>query len=199
MSDLDAFAAHLRHELRTPINAILGYSQLLLEEEDGSRFSAPERHELERVADAGRQLLRVVSEVPEPIDLPAHVPEYLARLRHEMRLPLTTARNHVETLLDGHHDGAPGEDLRRIQSALTCLAALVDTAQHPAGGPGGADSGEPLAACIDTGAAERALEAGAKQETTAGTILVIDDEEANRALLARRLTRHGHVVDRKST
>ena len=32
MSDIDAFVVHMRHELRTPVNAIVGYSQLLLEE-----------------------------------------------------------------------------------------------------------------------------------------------------------------------
>jgi signal transduction histidine kinase len=32
MSLIEAFVVHMRHELRTPVNAILGYSQLLLEE-----------------------------------------------------------------------------------------------------------------------------------------------------------------------
>ena len=29
MAEIDAFVVHMRHELRTPINAIVGYSQLL--------------------------------------------------------------------------------------------------------------------------------------------------------------------------
>ena len=181
MADLDAFAAHFRHELRTPINAILGYSQLLLEE-DGAPFSATERQDLERVADAGRQILRVVNDLTEPIDgSTPDVPWYLARLRDAVQLPLTTARGDVETLLDRHRDGTAGDDLRRIQSALQCLADLVVT-------------GEPFVGCAEPVAAADAGEVGVDEATNAGSILVIDDEEANRALLIRRLSRHGHSV-----
>ena len=35
MSVIEAFLVDMRHELRTPVNAILGYSQLLLEEHGG--------------------------------------------------------------------------------------------------------------------------------------------------------------------
>ena len=48
MSDVDAFVVHMRHELRAPINAIVGYSQVLLEEEDGASLSASDRRDLER-------------------------------------------------------------------------------------------------------------------------------------------------------
>ena len=36
MSSIEAFVGHIRHELRTPVNAILGYGQLLLEEDGAS-------------------------------------------------------------------------------------------------------------------------------------------------------------------
>ena len=71
MSDVDAFVVHMRHELRTPINAIVGYSQLLLEEEDGASLSAAERRDLERVADSGKQLLRIITDVLDPVGLAA--------------------------------------------------------------------------------------------------------------------------------
>src|SRR5262245_58422714 len=103
MADTDAFVVHMRHELRTPINAIVGYSQLLLEEEDGASLSADERRDLERVADSGKQLLRIITEVLDPVELAAaDISEYAVRLRHAMRTPLTSIQGYVELLLEEH-------------------------------------------------------------------------------------------------
>ena len=77
MSVIDAFVGHLRHELRTPVNAIIGYGQLLLEEH-GSSLSADARSDLERVTEAGQQMLRVVVEALDPVD--DHVRRALAAL-----------------------------------------------------------------------------------------------------------------------
>jgi CheY-like chemotaxis protein len=169
MSNAESVAAHLRHELRTPINAILGYSQLLLEEADEAGFSETERDSLTHVAEAGRQLLRIVNDGLEP-----------ARLKTDVRSPLTLAIAHVSTLLEGRRDGAPGDDLRRIQSALVYFGEFIEAIEHL---PSTAPVAEPdeLAAHFDG-------------EILSGTVLVIDDEEANRALLTRRLTRQGHQV-----
>ena len=68
MSSIEAFVGHIRHELRTPVNAILGYSQLLLEEDDAS-LTVEERRDLERVTEAGHQLLRIVVEALDPAEL----------------------------------------------------------------------------------------------------------------------------------
>ena len=85
MSVIETFVIEMQHELRTPVNAILGYSQLLLEEHDDS-LTAEACHDLERMIEAGHQLLRIVSEsldVAEPggddIALCA------ARMRHASR------------------------------------------------------------------------------------------------------------------
>jgi CheY-like chemotaxis protein len=169
MPNADSVAAHLRHELRTPINAILGYSQLLLEEADEAGFSETERDSLAHVAEAGRQLLRIVNDGLEP-----------ARLKTDVRPPLTLATAHVSTLLEGRRDGAPGDDLRRILTALVYFGEFVEGIDRL---PSTAPVAEPD---------ERA--AHSDVETLSGTVLVIDDEEANRALLTRRLTRHGHQV-----
>ena len=199
MSDVDSFAARLRHELRTPINAILGYSELLLEEEDRGGVGAAERHDLQRVADAGRQLLRLVNGVFESLDIPADdVGAQLARLRRDMAQPLRTAQAHVATLLEAH-PGAPGadatgDDLGRIHAALLCLAELVDTAASMPPESFGTWSCAPLSTADNGNVTPDNVAAATDGETGTGTILVIDDEEANRALLTKRLARQGHVV-----
>src|SRR5688572_7295378 len=123
MSIPDDVSTRLRHDLRTPINAILGYSQLLLEEADGARFSEAERDDLKRVTDAGRQLLRIVSDVLGEADAAApDAAARLPRLRDAMRLPLATTLRQVEGLLEGRRDAGTGSDLRRIQAALRYLS-----------------------------------------------------------------------------
>src|SRR5687768_16605678 len=186
MATPDDVAARLRHDLRTPINAILGYSQLLFEEADDARFSEAERDELKRVTDGGRQLLRLVSDELGEGDAALHdVAAHLLRLRDGMRLPLATTMRQVEGLLEGRRDAGAGGDLRRIQAALRYLGELVE---------GGGVSGEPPLVYAGASAAADSLERPPAGETPAGTILVIDDEEPNRALLTRRLTRQGHEV-----
>ena len=195
MSEVDAFVVHIRQELRTPINAILGYSQLLLEEAGESAFDGSERRDLERVADAGRHLLRIVSDVLEPLDVGAiNVPRHIAELRHAVRTPLTTAQGYVEMLLERHEHGAAGDDLRRIQSASRRFAELIDTVEQAYRVRVGAPSGAPMTASAEATRAANALSGGVETMTGGGTILVIDDEEANRTLLARRLTAQGHTV-----
>ncbi len=57
------FLANMSHELRTPLNAIIGYSEMLLEEiEDGTGPTAFAT-DLERIRDAGHNLLGLISDV----------------------------------------------------------------------------------------------------------------------------------------
>jgi DNA-binding response OmpR family regulator len=196
MSHADDVAARLRHELRTPINAILGYGQLLLEETDDATFGATERVELTQVVDAGRQLLRIVSDVLEPIGATMHgASGQLDQLREAMRLPLASALGHVQALVAGARDSAHADDLRRIQLALRRLDELVDPEEHITfTARGDAESGESTTIPGDDGAEAGTLAIDISSGTISGTILVIDDEEANRSLLERRLMRQGHRV-----
>ena len=60
-----AFLANLRHELRTPINGIIGYSEMLLEDADtkGYEECIPD---LQKVLTGGRELLALVNEILDP-------------------------------------------------------------------------------------------------------------------------------------
>jgi DNA-binding response OmpR family regulator len=195
MSDVDAFVVHMRHELRTPINAIVGYSQLLLEEEDGASLSPAERRDLERVADAGKQLLRIISEVLDPLELAGgDISEYAVRLRHAMRTPLTSVQGYVELLLEDHGNSPVGDDLRRIHVASARLAELIDTIEHIYRVRVGAPHKGPLPASVDATRAAAALDDNQDVVFRGGSILVIDDDEANRTLLSRRLVHQGHSV-----
>jgi len=58
----EATAATLRHELRTPLNSIVGFADLLLSGADGP-LTDPQREDVAVIAQAGRNLLRMVDDV----------------------------------------------------------------------------------------------------------------------------------------
>jgi signal transduction histidine kinase len=56
------FLANMSHEFRTPLNAILGYTSLLLDGVSGA-LTAGQRKSLERISSNGRHLVGIISEI----------------------------------------------------------------------------------------------------------------------------------------
>jgi signal transduction histidine kinase len=57
------FLAKMSHQLRTPLNAVIGFSEILLEEVDFRDNSERKRSDLERINAAGKHLLSLVTDV----------------------------------------------------------------------------------------------------------------------------------------
>jgi adenylate cyclase len=170
-------AAQLRHELRTPLNHIIGYTELLLEElADGSTPAVAEGLATLR-ADA-RQLLALLNDV---LARGQTGPPDLAAARGALGPPLERIHSAGEALhRRATESGASAllQDLDRIRTATARLDALL----RPDGPPARAVAG-PGTAAAPSQAAERH-----------DVILVVDDNEDNRDMLARRLRRQGHEV-----
>jgi signal transduction histidine kinase len=56
------FLANMSHEFRTPLNAILGYTHMLLQGVSGE-LPAPVRRQLQRIDSNGRHLLTIINEI----------------------------------------------------------------------------------------------------------------------------------------
>ena len=195
MSVIEAFVIDMRHELRTPVNAILGYSQLLLEEHDDS-LTAEACHDLERMIEAGHQLLRIVSESLDVVGPGGDdIALCAARMRHSLHAPLTSVQGLAYLLLEEHRDTPIGEDLRRIDAAAVQLAKVSDSLEEAYRVCLGAarDGSLPVPSMAPLAPASPE-EPGDRSGARRGSILVIDDEEINRDLLTRRLSHHGHLV-----
>jgi adenylate cyclase len=172
-------AAQLRHELRTPLNHIIGYTELLLEElADGGK---PELAAgLTVLRTDARQLLTLLNEV---LARGQAGPPELAAARDALRSPLERIRAASEALHRlASETGAVAllSDLDRIGTAADRLDELLRD--------GGTTSGR------DTRyRAGESVAAGQPAERR-DAILVADDNEDNRDLLARRLRRQGYEV-----
>lgn len=197
----------LRHELRTPINHIVGYSELWLEQvEDSVR---PETlDDLRRIHAAGRELLRVVNEFLAPASIEVGNVE-LARLRDTLRTPLNTVSGYSELLIEDAADGMPAAlvtDLHKVHAAsnhlLTLVNSVIDLAdiQHSAASEDGLPMTDKRHELINaTPPPCEAVPTPRALATLSGDdarLLVVDDNETNRDILSRRLERLGYNVTR---
>jgi len=164
--------AELRHDLRTPVNHIVGYAEMLLEDLELPTH-ASEKAALEQTVTAARQALEVISLVLAPTRNSVTVTE-LTELYAKLAEPQRRIIEMVEGLL-----GATGEeptptfaeDLRRILAAAGRLVPREEPAK-PVG------AAEPIST----------------EDAGKGRLLVVDDEPGNRDLLRRRLEREGYTV-----
>ena len=204
-----AWLANLRHELRTPINAIIGYSEMLLEDaanQGDERLSA----DLQKIQTAGSQLLARVNEILDPAKieregLGADLETFGANLRHELRTPLSAVIGYAEMLLDEAEDRGQKEmrgDLEKIRAAAERFLAFINDVVNFST----AQSGEiKLTSEVAESAAMiedivRTIQPLESESVTAspiecGALLVVDDNEINRDVLSRRLERQGHRVE----
>jgi CheY-like chemotaxis protein len=193
--------ANVRHELRTPLNAVIGYSEMLLEdfEDQGSESL---RSDLEKIHSAGGQLLALVNDVLDPAKFEANDPDL--DLRHDLRTPINSIIGYSEMLQEeaealNHTDIIP--DLQKIHSAaerfLFLIDDVVDFSRIEAGEMAPHLQASDTAAIIQGAmTAASSLEEDTVEEvrTDRGRLLIVDDNEINRDVLARRLGRQGYTT-----
>ena len=163
----------LRHDLLTPVNHIVGYSEMLLEQADDEELDAY-AGDLRRVHQAGRALAGLMNErLAGGLDLP--------RLRNDLAAPLgeaeaATAALRRQALAADRADIAA--DLDKIAGATARLRRMLDDAA----------AAPPRPARPPRKAAPAARAAPAAE----GRLLLVDDNAENREMLLRRLGRLGY-------
>ena len=203
-----AFLAHMRHELRTPINAILGYSEMLLEDAAGGGADAFVA-DLQKIHAAGNRLLARVNQIMDPAKLEAgqldlSTESFSANLHHELRTPINAILGYSETLMDDAAVGgreAFGADLQKIHTAANQFLAFIDNLIIFSTTKNGDQYFEQLTADAsamihEVVTTDRPLEEIAAKKASLGqsAVLVVDDNEINRDVLSRRLERQGYAV-----
>lgn len=191
-----AALGHVRHELRTPINAILGYSEMLLEDEPPGEAA----EDLARIREGGRQLLGLVDSILDAgriaSDSGRDVESYAAQIEADLRTPITSVVGYCEMLIEGEREAgrtAMTADLERIRLAARSLLATSGDIVRVAGEAGAATRVTDSSA-LTSGVLAKLRPVGRQDTEGEGSLLVVDDNETNRELLTRQLARHGYMV-----
>lgn len=198
----DAWFANLRHSLRTPLNAIIGFSEMMLEDfEDKDQKEISE--DLKKINIAGKQMLTMVNKILDPDKLneaELDLNTIGANLHYELRIPLNAALGYSEMLLEDAEVNAQDDflfDLRKIHVAVNRLLAMLNALKIPRF----QNNKQGLSKEIATDSAlihkvrttALAFEEEIKNLSQA-SLLVVDDNELNRNLLAKRLERQNYIV-----
>lgn len=203
----------LCHDLRTPLNLILGYSAMLIEDTAPLTAWADRAPELERTHEAGSRLLAMLADgakLAEASDDHESFAADAARLQRGLRPPIDAVVSATDRVLESLHGQDESQafavDLRRIRGAAQRFIAKLDDFSIPRAHletsvdieitPVTSVSLPPPESLLPAEPTSRAG-ATARQdpiEILAGKLLVVDDNEGNRDVLSRRLSRQGHTV-----
>ncbi len=191
MTDL----ARARHDLRDPVNHILGYVEILLEED---QVPASFHEDLERIRLGGRRMLEQI-QVYFGGTKTESVPLDLRQIQHDLRTPVNQIRGYSEILVEeaerlGLKTVIP--DLRRIHDAarnwLIQMERLLLPELTPVPGPtSGPARQELLATPSPTPSTSSGILAPGEAWLNQARVLVVDDDPTNHDILDRRLRRHG--------
>lgn len=205
LQNRQTFLANIRHDLRTPLNAVIGYSDILLEdcEVEDPLTLVPD---LQKILEAGHQILETIGTVLQSekilADETVEIEEYVRQIVDEIKKPLQEVIDLSGRLHDICADaGEEGwaKDLRRIRVAAQHLIHLSDDLQDPsrleemasAVMRAPVDGGDTLAAVNEPDVPQVSR---AKQRPLTGHILIVDDNKENQDILTRHLKRQGHRV-----
>ena len=190
-----------RHDLRNPLSEILGFSEILQEEaaERGLEQMVP------GFAAIHQSAARIFAEVnhwlnPDTIQLTPESFHELERTVQSLSQRIIATAESLSEKCDDLENNWVGDDLLRIEGAARKLRDSAPPLLRELGDPFAA-KGRPAeddTTELVTGknSAETAFlrEFEGEPGTVSGSLLIVDDNEANRALLARRLRRQGYTV-----
>ncbi len=194
----------LRHALRTPLNQIIGYSELLMENASESG-SVTLLVDLKRLHSGGGELLALINDALAGWKIEAGKVDFAA-LREDLRAPL-----HGVITLAGLSAGkarAAGEpaiakDLEKILRAAQNLLDLAensdpaDLTEH--GTSSGADDAAGLASPLLSAVVTPQDFGISTAPLPPARILAVDDDDMNRDMLMRRLEKLGYEITEAAT
>lgn len=204
-----ALTTLVRQEFEAPIAIVIGLAETLIDE-----ASRAQNEDL--TSDLGRihsAALMLKKQLDELLSLAAQdsfedadgFAAFQSRLRHDLRTPLNAIKGYGELIMEEANDADREDLLTEVGKLLAAadhllgqvdkLIGLTDVAMFdapetpaPAEIPARVATDEIVASMASMAPAQK------RGQQQSSRILVVDDVEANRELLARRLNRDGHVV-----
>lgn len=203
-----ALISYLRHELRTPINAIIGYSEMLLEEIATDTNPATIIN-LEQIYGCGTQLLALINKYLDPAIVTSNSHSFVSRVSEVISLELEPILKNVIERCEYLLEQVAEEiitDISKIQTASQSLLSIIYNLTNISeryfqlNNITSVETNSHLELITSTQKENNILntiylEKNSRKNTNrSGNILVVDDNESNRDLLSRLITAQGYIV-----
>ena len=199
-----AFLGKVRHNLKNPVNAILGYSEMLIEDCEDHSKSDP-ISDLEKINSAGHEIVLHIDEIFNDDRLEKGAPGQIRKFGEEIevaiRIPLNSILGYTEMLMEDEHTEIKNfvDDLNKIhtscQNLTTEIKSVIGTnLRNIEGQSEHAEEIGNLSIIQEVMGSIKPIKGGEQKETSTGTVLVVDDNENNTDLLQKRLEKEGHSV-----
>ncbi len=197
--------SHLRHELRTPINAIIGYSEMLMEEIEDLETDVEYLHDLESIHDCGTKLLVSINSflntdplIDSEFDLRKIVTN--PQLRIALEQPTQLVINYCQQLIPligtdliadiKKIDVAANKLLQEINNLINI--SIPETKLNPPTSISPETIDRSLEIDLILNSASLIAANNDPLDTSSYKILIVDDNPANRDLLARQVQAQGY-------
>lgn len=204
-----ALAAFVRQEFGAPIATITGLTEILIE--DARRSSDdPLASDLGRIHSAGLLLQDQLSQVvglatQGSSGATGDFAPVKAELRHNLRTPLNAIKGYSELIMETARDTGRQEllaDVGKLLGAAEQLLGQLDKLVNLTDAVGlVSPEAVPLIGAPSRNLIDQIMQSiqpitpkPRRDQSLSSRILVVDDMEANRELLSRRLSRDGHAV-----
>ncbi|HTM52134.1 MAG TPA: adenylate/guanylate cyclase domain-containing protein [Bryobacteraceae bacterium] len=203
----DESLSEARHNLRTPINHILGYGEMLMEDaEDQGREQ--DLTDLRRILDDGKLALAVINGALTPATNEVSEPQIRA-MREALLDPVNRILGTMRRLEPGLHSPDAVKIRTAAEKLLAMSAGILDPGVEQNGHlappsapllptpPTPAKAEPPAVAAPPLPLESRPAPTAASERwrhSTEAHLLVVDDNETNRDVLSRRLEREGFHV-----
>jgi adenylate cyclase len=204
-----ALAAFVRQEFGAPIATITGLTEILIEDARRSRDD-PLASDLDRIHSAGLLLQDQLSQLvglatQGSLSATGDFAAVKAELRHDLRTPLNAIKGYSELIMEAARDTGRQDLLADVGKLLDAAEQLLGQIDKLVGltDAAGLVSPEtaPLIGMPSRNLIDQIMQSiqpitpkPRRDQSLSSRILVVDDTEANRELLSRRLSRDGHAV-----
>ena len=199
-----AFLGKVRHNLKNPVNAILGYSEMLIE--DCEDNDIPDSiSDLKKINSSGHEIVHHIDKVFNDERLEkgssGQINKFGEEIEVAIRIPLNSILGYTEMLMEDKFSEIEhfADDLKKIHTSCQNLTGeikvLINTnLKNIESLDGQAEEIGNLSIIQEVMGSIEPIKSGERKQVIIGKILVVDDNVNNTDLLSKRLEKEGHTV-----
>jgi two-component system sensor histidine kinase/response regulator len=188
-----------RHDLRNHVGQVIGYSELWLDETE-AEGETPLRQDLQRMHAAGKQILTMINALIDPVHPLGTTHSLSSSPSSAVQAAAVRPADRYKDLSHWRMPSAPAPFSEVIVQQVVLQEIVVQEATEavPEQATGTPSQCEKVSEKVSDSAADatgKVLEnAGRAASLLCGALLIVDDNEANRDMLRRRLEQQGHQI-----